>query len=149
MKHKIVRIAVFILAVFVALTAIVGSIGLLTGAISVSLAWLQGSPFNDYTIPGLALGLLVGGSSLFAAATIITGREVGVLASAFAGLMMMGFEIVEITVVDRFVGSWFSIAVALQAFYAIAGLAMFSLAAFLWMREYRDHHFPTRRVSHA
>jgi hypothetical protein len=149
MKHQIVRIAAFILDVFVSSTTIAGGIGLLTGAIPASLAWLQGSPFSDYTIPGLALGLLVGGSSLFAAATILSGREVGVLASAFAGLMMMGFEVVEIAVINRFVGSWLSIAVVLQAFYTEAGLAMFSLAAFLWMREYRDQHFPTRHVSHA
>jgi hypothetical protein len=149
MKYKILRIATFVLDVFVGLTAIAGGIGLLTGAIPAGLAWLQGSPFSDYTIPGLALGLLVGGSSLFAAATILIGREVGVLASAFAGLMMMGFEVVEVAVIDRFVGSWLSIALVLQAFYAGAGLAMFSLAAFLWMREYRGHHFPTRHVSHA
>jgi len=148
MKHPRVRIAVFALDVCVGLTAIAGGVGLLTGAIPFSLAWLKGSPFSDYTVPGLALGLLVGGCSLFAAATILGGREVGVLASAGAGLLMMGFEVVEVVVIDRFGGSWLAIAIALQALYAGAGLAMFSLATFLWMREYRGQHFPTRLASH-
>jgi len=148
MKHPRVRIVAFVLDVCVGLTAIAGGIGLLTGAIPFSLAWLHGSPFSDYTIPGLALGLLVGGCSLFAAATILGGRRVGVLASAGAGLLMMGFEVVEVAVIDRFGGSWLAIAIALQALYAGAGLAMFSLAAFLWMREYRGQNLPTRHASH-
>jgi hypothetical protein len=39
------------------------------------LALLQGTPFSDYTIHRLALLILVGGSSLFVAATILTGLK--------------------------------------------------------------------------
>jgi len=53
--------------------------------------YLQGTPFSDYTIPGLLLLISVGESFLFSAATILTGREVGVLASALAGLILIGF----------------------------------------------------------
>jgi hypothetical protein len=70
----------------------------MTGAIpfiSFPLVLLQGTPFSDYSIPGLALAIVVGGSSLLAVATILTGREVGVLASALARLITMGFEVVE------------------------------------------------------
>ena len=70
-------------------------ISLLTGAILASLDVLQGSLFVDYTVPALSLMVIVGGSMLLAAATILTGREIGVLASAFAGPAMMIFEIVE------------------------------------------------------
>jgi hypothetical protein len=114
-----------------------------------SLNGLQGSLFVDYTVPALSLMVIVGGSMLFAAATILTGREIGVLASAFAGLAMMIFEIVEVAVVDRMGGSELVIAVVLQAFYFALGLAIFVLSSFLWMTEYRSHHFPTRHVSHA
>ncbi|HKF38496.1 MAG TPA: hypothetical protein VKB35_16485 [Ktedonobacteraceae bacterium] len=76
---------------------------------------VQGSPFVDYTISGLALAIIVGGSMLLAAATIFTGHEVGVPASGFAGLAMMIFEIAEIAVVDRFAGSWLLVALSLQA----------------------------------
>jgi hypothetical protein len=149
MKHRIVRIAIFVLAVIGTLTTIAGGVGILTGAIAFPLEYLQGSPFVDYTIPGLALAILVGGCFLFAAVTIFTGREMGVLASALAGLFMIGFEVVEIAVVDRSVGNWLSIAVVLQAIFSVLGLAIFGLATYLWMAEYRSLHFPSRHVSHA
>ncbi len=149
MKHKLIRIALVVLEVFVALGAVAGGIGLLTGAIPASLDGLQGSLFVDYTIPALSLMVIVGGSMLLAAATILTGREFGVLASAFAGLAMMIFEIVEAAVIDRSGGSELVIAVVLQAFYFALGLAIFVLSSSLWMTEYRSHHFPTRHVSHA
>jgi hypothetical protein len=149
MKHKRIRIALVILEVFVALGAIAGGIGLLTGAIPASLDGLQGSPFVDYTVPAWSLMVMVGGSMLLAAATILTGREMGVLASIFAGLVMMIFEIVEVAVIDRAGGSELMFAVVLQTFYFALGLAIFVLSSRLWLTEYRNHHFPTRPVSHA
>ena len=85
----------------------------------------------------------------FAAATILTRREIGVLASVFAGLVMMIFEIVEAVVVDRIGGSELVFNVVLQALYFALGLAIFVLSSSLWMTEYRSHHFPTRHVTHA
>ncbi len=149
MKHKVTRITIFVLAVFGALTTIAGGIGLMTGLIQTPPEWLQGSPFVDYTVPGLALAIIVGGSMLFAAATILTGREIGALASVFAGLAMIIFEIVEIAIVDRIAGSSLLLAASLQAFYIVLGLAIVGLASALWMREYRSHHFSARHVSHA
>jgi len=101
MKHKAMRITNFVLIVSGALTTLAGGIGLLTGAIATPKEWLEGSPFVDYTIPGLALAIIVGGSMLLSAATILTGREIGILASGFAGLAMMVFEIVEVPVIDH------------------------------------------------
>jgi hypothetical protein len=84
-----------------------------------------------------------------AAATILTRREIGVLISAFTGLVMMVFEIVEVVVIDRMGGSGLVFAVILQSFYFALGLAIFVLSSSLWMTEYRSHHFSTRRASHA
>jgi hypothetical protein len=148
MKHKLIRIALVVLEVFVALGAIAGGIGLLTGAIPASLEGLQGSPFVDYTIPALSLMVIVGGGMLLAAATILSGREIGVLASALAGLMMMGFEVVEAAVIDRIGGSELLFAISLQAFYFALGLAIFALACSLWVTEYRSDRFPARHASH-
>ena len=148
MKHKLIRIALVALEVFVALGALAGGIGLLTGAIPASLEGLQGSPFVDYTIPALSLMVIVGGSMLLAAATILSGREIGVLASAFAGLVMMIFEIVEVAVIDRTGGSELVFAVVLQTFYFALGLAIFVLACSLWVTEYRRYHFQARHASH-
>ena len=149
MKHKALRISIFVLVLFGAITTIAGGIGLLTGAIATPLEWLQGSPFVDYTIPGLALAIIVGGSMLFATVTLLTGQEIGVLASGFAGLVMMIFEIVEAAVIDRYGGDWLSLALSLQVFYFALGLAIFVLSAMLWMTEFRSQHFPVKHTSHA
>ncbi len=147
MKQTRIRIALLVLEVFVALGALAGGIGLLTGAIPASLEGLQGSPFVDYTIPALSLMVIVGGGMLLAAATILSGREIGVLTSALAGLMMMGFEVVEAAVIDHIGGSELLFAVSLQAFYFPLGLAIFVLACSLWVKEYRSAHFPARHAS--
>ncbi len=149
MKQKAIRITLFVLVVFGALTTLAGGTGLLTGAIAAPHEWLQGSPFVDYTIPGLALAIIVGGSMLLAAATIFTGSKIGGLASGFAGLAMMIFEVVEVAVIDPYVGNWLSPALTLQVFYFALGLAIFVLAIILWINEFRGQHFPVKHMSHA
>lgn len=136
------------LEAFVALTSIVCGVGLAVGAIQFPLAWLQGTHFSDYAIPGLVMAAMVGGSSLLAVATILTGREVGVLVSALAGILLMGFEVGEVAIIDRNVGNWLLLTVVLQAIYSVLSLTIIGLAASLWMTEYRSHHFQTRHVSH-
>jgi hypothetical protein len=74
---------------FVALTSIVYGVGLAVGVVQFPLSWLQGTPFSDYVIPGLVMAIIAGGSSLLAAATILTGSKVGVLMSACAGLLLL------------------------------------------------------------
>jgi hypothetical protein len=101
--------------------------------------YLQGTPCSDYTIPGLILLIVVGGRFLFAAATILAGREVGVLASALAGLILIGFEVVEASIIARY-AKVLSNAVPQQIIMTVLGLACFGLAAYLWMTEYRKQH---------
>ncbi len=152
MKHKILRVVLVVAEAFVGVGAVVGGWALVTGSmafISFPLALLEGTPFTDYTIPGLALLILVGGSSLFAAATILTGREVGVLFSVLAGVATMGFEVVEVVSVESKSGDLLSVAVTQQVIFFLLGLAIFGLAAYLWRAEYRGHSFLRRHISHA
>ena len=108
------------------------------------LAWLAGTPFGDYTIPGLALAIVVGGSALLAAATIFIHRQWAVLVSVMAGLVMDGYLLVEIVSIDSKLGNALPTALAVQLFYLGLGLALSGLAGFLWMREYRSQHFHLR-----
>lgn len=57
--------------IVVGIAALGGGYGLLRDAegMGAERAWLDGSPFSDYTVPGLAL-LVVGGGGLLAAAAI-------------------------------------------------------------------------------
>jgi hypothetical protein len=142
MKHKLVRIAIGVLAAFNALSAIGGGIVLLLGTYQggvlieaggrgqFPLEWLQYTPFIDYTIPALILAIGVGGSSLIAAVLVFTGREEVVLASVVAGLVMAGFIIGEVLMLRQGV-SW------TEGLYGGLGLGIAGLATSLWMVEHR------------
>ena len=151
MKHKGRRITLVAIELFVGLWAVIGGVGLVTGAIPflrMPVEYLQSTPFSDYTIPGLLLLLVVGGSFLVAAATILTGREVGVLASALAGLTVIGFEVVEAPIIDRFANVLAS-SVPQQVLMAALGVVCLGLAASLWMAEYRGHSLLSRVIGRA
>lgn len=151
LQHKGIRIALFVIEAVIGLSAIQGGIALLQGAFDqvLSVGWLAGTPFGDYTIPGLALVIVVGGSALLAAATVFIEREWAVLVSALAGLMMVGYEVVEVVCLDSKVGDALPTVLGLQLLYFVLGLAVFGLAGFLWMREYRSQHFHLSHASHA
>lgn len=144
MKHAIVRTSLVVLEAFIALAAIITGMAVLINGpavIQMPLEWLRNTPFSDYTIPMLILVIAVGGSSLVAAATAFIRREWSVLLSAAAGLIMVGFEVVQVALIQKL--SW------LQGFYAVIGLAIFALATYLWMTEYRSRHIHIRHVGHA
>lgn len=151
MNHTLIRIVLTILEVFVGVGALAGGIALLTGVFAqgIPLTWLAGSPFRDYTIPGLVLAILVGGGMLFAAATVFVRHEWAMLVSATAGIFMMGFEVVEVASVDSKVGDELPLVAVLQTLYFVLGLAIFGLAAYLWWVEYRDRSVLSRQSSHA
>lgn len=151
MNHKLVRSALFVLEAFVAISAVAGGIALLTGVFAqgIPVAWLAGTPFNDYTIPGLLLAMVIGGGMLLAAATVFIPREWTILVSVAAGICMVGFEVVEAVCVDSKVGDGFPLVAGLQVFYFALGLAIFGLAAYLWRAEYRGHSLLTGHISHA
>ena len=151
MKHKLVRIALVVLEAFVALSAVAGGIALLTGTFAqgIPVAWLQGTPFSDYTIPGLVLAIVVGGGMGVAAVTVFIHREWAVLISVVAGIFMVGFEVVEAASVDSKAGNGLSLMAGLQVFYFVLGLAIFGLATSLWMTEYRYQSLLTRHANQA
>jgi hypothetical protein len=150
-EHKVIRITLLIIEAFICLGAIQGGIALLSGAFDqvLPVAWLAGTPFSDYTIPGLLLVIVVGGSALLAAATVFIDREWAVLVSVLAGLLMAGYEVVEVISLDSKVGNVLPTVLGLQLLYFVLGLAVFGLAGFLWTRDYRRQHFHLRHASHA
>jgi len=95
MTHRGSRIALGLLEGFVVLTAVQGAIFVVP---TLPLAWLKGSPFADYTLPALALGIC-GGGSLIAGLAVMFRPLLGGALSVMAGVVMIGFELVEISVV--------------------------------------------------
>lgn len=118
---------IVVLEAVVALSAIGGGIAMLLGADKFPVEWLRNTPFNDYTVPALMLAIVVGGSSLIAAVTVFTGREVGVPASIVAGLIMVGWIVVEVVTINAPKVSW------IEGVYLVVGLAVFGLATYLWI----------------
>lgn len=97
--RKILIVLLAILASFLALSAIPGGVMLLAGIYSPPVEQLAGSIFESFTIPGLALLLLVGGTSAVAAVALFRKHRHAVLLAAAAGLAVVVFEFVEVLVI--------------------------------------------------
>ncbi len=101
---------------FAALSAIWGGLAILVGWIQFPMEWLRASPFTDYTVPALVLFIVVGGSALLAALAEWRLSVLRAWISAGAGVIMMGWIVVEIAIIQQF--SW------LHAMYFALGFAM-------------------------
>lgn len=134
MLNKTLRITLVVFDVFLALTAILGGIALLAGFNSPPLAYLAGSPFRSYTIPGLSLSVLVGGTALIAAILTVRRHPHAALLSMAAGAMIIIFEIVEVMVIGLPPGA----GKAMQIFYLALGVFIIASAIALWFVERRS-----------
>jgi hypothetical protein len=125
---NILRIVLIVLTAFLALTAIGGGISLMANLYAPPVEQLQGSIFKSFTIPGLALFLLVGGGSLVATIFLIGNNRFAFFASAAAGFLIIFFEFVEVMVI----GSEPGVARTLQIFYFGLGTLILAMAMLAW-----------------
>ncbi|MFN8486249.1 MAG: hypothetical protein U0350_01575 [Caldilineaceae bacterium] len=134
-KRRGVRVALFMIDLFVALTAIGGGIALVAGleANRFPLDWLWGTPFSSYVIPGLILAVVVGGSAAVAAAAMLRRPPVGALASLVAGLILMGWIIGELLLLHQP-----SAPQSIEVFYFTIGLLMTGLGLLVAKLERRQ-----------
>jgi hypothetical protein len=147
MSERVARIAVIVVDLFAALSAIAGAVGLAAGFMNIPLSALSGTPFADFTVPALLLGFVVGGSALVAALIALVGPRhtllgqwrLEPLATAVAGCIMVGWMAVELIMVGLIV--W------VQAVYLVVGLVMIGLAVLLQEAEWRQNE--TRLPQHA
>ena len=101
--------------IFHALSAIGGGIGMIVAdGLSMPKSLLADTPFTTFTIPGLILLLVVGGTQLVAAVLLIARRASALLWSAVAGFGMLIWTISEIYLIDAFTWS--------QMIYVVTGL---------------------------
>lgn len=131
MKHKRVRSVIGLTGGFVSLTAIGGGIAILVGADRFPSSWLRETPFRDYTIPAILLAFAVGGSSLIAALSILTGGRGGVVAAMAAGIILVGYIAVEVLILKQVPPG----PTTIEIFYFALGLLIFVLGAYLWRVE--------------
>jgi hypothetical protein len=144
MQHLGKRLVLAGLAALVALTAIPSAFLVIP---ELPLEWLARGPFTDYTIPALALGIPVGGSAVVAAIGAFLRPGIAATTSALAGLMIVGYELVEIAIVGfalltygpEFLPAW------LQVVYVAVGIAQIAVAYWLW-RGSQLRHAPMSAV---
>lgn len=149
MNARAVRTAVVVVDLFAGVSAVVGAIGLVAGFMQIPLSVLSGTPFADFTIPALLLGLVVGGSALAAALiallrprlTLLKQWRLEPLATAVAGAIMVGWMTVEIAMIG--LGAWVQVACF------IVGLLMIGLAVLLQKAEWRQANMRLRQYAHA
>ena len=94
--RRFVHILLIVLAGVLGLSAVPGGITLLVGFYAPPVEQLKGSVFADFTIPGLALLLFVGGSAVLATVLLVRRSRFGLLSAALAGVIVMSFEFVEV-----------------------------------------------------
>jgi len=133
MLNRIERMAIVLVGALIAVSAVGGAVGLVGGGVQFPLAWLAGTPFGSYTLPGLILGVVVGGSALIAALLVPRRHPLGVLAALGAGLIQVGWIVGEVILV----GTTGNLMLFLQVAYFALGAALAALAADLWLRTAR------------
>jgi hypothetical protein len=116
------RIALVLLELLVGLNAVWGGVMLMTDSWKLSHNWLAHTPFDSWLLPGLALLLVIGGSQLAAAATLLARRPYAREVSIVAGQILVGWIIMQL--------AW------LQVFHPVMQPAMlaagFVIASLAW-----------------
>jgi hypothetical protein len=123
--RSILYTTLIFLNLFLVLTALPGGFCLLTGIVAPPIDELKGFIFRDYTIPALALMIIVGGSALLAAIMLIRINKFALLLSASVGLILMIFEFVEVLAIGSPAGA----GLVMQLIYFVLGVAMVKCAA--------------------
>ena len=100
----------------------------------------SGTPrFDSYVIPGLLLGVVIGGSALGGAIALLAHAKRSRLISAAAGVVMVGWIAGETILVEGF--SW------LQGLYLLTGLLVVVGAWYLRVVAHAPEASPRRPVS--
>lgn len=118
-------VILFVLDLFVALTATGGGIAIVAGLERSNFpsSWLEGTPFRSYTVPGLLLAVVVGGSAVAAIIAVALDAFAGTIASLIAGAVLVGWIAGEIRLLNTPGVS------RTEIVYLAVGLAMITVSA--------------------
>lgn len=135
-----VRRALTVLLYFGALSALGGGVlGVAANGGGVPLRYLEGSPFVSYLVPGLILGVVVGGTQLAAALALQLRRAEGLMLSAVAGFGMMIWIFVELAIMSEY-SFLQAIYFALGALQLIAVLVLLGVSPAIIDASQKEHH---------
>ena len=128
---KALRVILIVLTLFLTVTAFLGGIALLAGLNAPPVEMLHGSPFHNWTIPGLGLALIVAGSALFAAILLLRKSKYALLFATTAGVIIMFFEFIEALAIGSPAGA----ARVMQISYFGLGTLIVVAAMGMWFLE--------------
>jgi hypothetical protein len=126
-------IALLAIEPFLAIAAIGGGIGLLTGLIDLPREWIDDMPFDSYAIPGVVLLVVVGGAWLIATLSLYARHSSAPLASLAAGFVQLGWFAVQVALLGYI--SWMQPFVGTLAVFAI-------VVAWRWRSALRNDGAP-------
>ena len=131
LSDSVVEILSTIISFFAAITSIIGSILLMSGAEDTNLSFtlLEGTPFTDFFIPGLLLLLIVGSSSSVSSYTYIRNINNKEYVSLLAGAVLTGWITVEILLLNQ------PNPTIIEYVYLFLGLVLFFLSLFLILNK--------------
>jgi hypothetical protein len=108
------------LEVLIAVNAIYGGIGLMVNGMGMPGDWLDATPFDSWTVPGVFLLVAVAVPMSVAAIGELTWWRLAYLASVLAGLVLIGWIVVQVLVLRRYF--------FLQPVLGVAGVLVIGLA---------------------
>jgi hypothetical protein len=123
-SRTVVRILIALL-VFGALSSLAGAIlAIAANGGGVPIEYLTNSPFSSYMVPGLILGVVVGGTQLAGATALLARRRSAPLLSTIAGFGMLIWIFVELAIIRQY--SWLQ-----AAYFSVGGLELILVLALL------------------
>jgi hypothetical protein len=115
---------------FQGLSGVAGGIGLVGGGLQFPLSWLEGSPFDDYFIPGLILLVVLGIFPLIVFYGLWTRQYWGWLGALLVGLALIIWIVVEILIIG------YQPQPPLQLIYGVLGVIIVVLGLLPGVRRY-------------
>jgi hypothetical protein len=114
------RLSLLVVSIFNALSALGGGIGMVVAdGLSMPKSMLADTPFSTFTVPGLILALVVGGTQAAAVWLLLARRRSALLWSAVAGFGMLIWVVTEIGFIHALMYA--------QVIYLVAGLVQLIL----------------------
>jgi hypothetical protein len=87
---------------FTGMGALYGGIGLIDGGLGMPIEWLDGSPFQTWVVPGLALLGIVAIPSLWALIEEALGAPTADRTAMIAGGLLVAWIVVQVLLLQRF-----------------------------------------------